>query len=86
MNNTAIDYRDPATVRKAGMSALKKELGMVGAAYFLRQFSAGYGDYTREHEALLDGVSFDDIVKNVQKLDRAYTADFQSGKHCLVDA
>jgi hypothetical protein len=69
MNNTAIDYRNPNVVRKAGMSALKKELGAVGAVYFLRQFSAGQGDYTRERDKLLDGISFDDIVKNVRELD-----------------
>jgi hypothetical protein len=36
MNNMPIDYRNPDVVRKAGMSALKKELGTVATAYFLR--------------------------------------------------
>jgi hypothetical protein len=70
MSNTAIDYRNPNVVRRAGMSALQKELGPVGAAYFLRQFSAGQGDYTRERENLLDGITLDEIVKNVRELDR----------------
>jgi hypothetical protein len=70
MNNTAIDYRNPNVVRKAGMSALKKELGTVGAAYFQRQFSTGDGDYTREREKLFDGITFDEMVKNVKELDR----------------
>ncbi len=70
MNNAAIDYRNPNVVSKAGMSALKKELGVVGAAYFLRQFSTGQGDYTREREKLLAGISFDEIVNNVRELDR----------------
>jgi hypothetical protein len=73
MNNMAMDYRNPNIVRKAGMSALKKELGAVGAAYFLRQFSAGYGDYTREREKLLEGIAFDDIVNHVRELDRKAT-------------
>ncbi|MDR0649808.1 MAG: hypothetical protein LBF92_10800 [Synergistaceae bacterium] len=51
MNNTAIDYRNPNVVRKAGMSALKKELGAVGSVYFLRQFFAGHGDYPRTRKA-----------------------------------
>jgi hypothetical protein len=70
MNNTPIDYRNPDVVRKAGMSALKKELGAVGAVYFLRQFSGGHGDYTREREQLLEGIAFDDIVNKVRELDR----------------
>jgi hypothetical protein len=69
MNDTSIDYRNPYIIRKAGMSALKKELGTVGAAYFLRQFYAGQGDYTGEREELLKGIAFDDIVNNVRELD-----------------
>ncbi|MDR0764761.1 MAG: hypothetical protein LBE65_04120 [Synergistaceae bacterium] len=42
----------------------------VGAAYFLRQFSAGQGDYTREREKLIEGIAFDNIVNNVRELDR----------------
>jgi hypothetical protein len=70
MNNTAIDYRNPNFIRKAGMSALKKNLGTVGAAYFLRQFSTGEGDYTREREKLFDGIAFDEMANSVRELDR----------------
>jgi hypothetical protein len=70
MNNMLIDYRNPNVVRKAGMSALKRELGTVGAAYFMRQFSVGQGDYTREREKLLERIAFDDIVNNIRELDR----------------
>lgn len=58
-----------ALVRKAGMSALKRELGTVGAAYFIRQFSSGQGDYTADREKLLAGITFDEIIKNVRGLD-----------------
>ena len=54
----AINFRDQKLVRKAGMAALKKELGTVGTAYFIRQFSAGQGDYTTEREELLEGITF----------------------------
>ncbi|MDR0446370.1 MAG: hypothetical protein LBH17_04970 [Oscillospiraceae bacterium] len=73
MNQTTIDYRNQNDLRKAGISALKKELGTVGAVYFLRQFSAGEGDYTREREKLLDGIPFDEIVNAVRGLDNQYT-------------
>ena len=68
-DNTAKDYRNPAIVRKAGMTALQKELGTVGTVYFLRQFEVGSGNYTEEREQLLSGITLDDIVKSVRELD-----------------
>jgi len=67
--NAAMDYRNPAAVRKAGLDALQKELGAVGAVYFLRQFEVGTGNYTEEREQLLAGITLDDIVKSVRDLD-----------------
>jgi len=69
-SNVVINFRDQALVRKAGMSALKKELGTVGATYFIRQFSAGRGDYTAERDKLLEGITLDEIVKNVREIDK----------------
>jgi len=71
--STAIDFRNPAMIRKAGMSALTKELGTVGAAYFMRQFSTGQGDYTAERDKWLAGISLDDIVKNVRELEEKHS-------------
>ncbi|MDL2231969.1 hypothetical protein LJC63_00110 [Ruminococcaceae bacterium OttesenSCG-928-L11] len=68
--NTATDFRNPAYVRKAGMTALQKELGAVGAVYFLRQFENGKGNYTEERDRLLDGITFDELMKNVRELDK----------------
>ncbi|MDR0425365.1 MAG: hypothetical protein LBH39_07970 [Clostridiales Family XIII bacterium] len=67
--NAAMDYRNPAIVRKAGMTALQKELGTVGAVYFLRQFEVGTGNYTEEREQLLAGITLDEIVKSIRSLD-----------------
>ncbi len=69
-SNAAIDYRNPTVVRKAGISALQKELGMVGAVYFLRQFEVGTGNYTEEREQLLAGITLDDIVTSIRELDK----------------
>ena len=68
-SNATINFRDPMLVRKAGISALKKELGTVGATYFIRQFSAGQGNYTEERDKLLADITLDEIVKNVRELD-----------------
>lgn len=70
MNSNATTYfRSPALVRKAGISALKKELGMVGATYFIRQFSTGQGDYTTERSSILQGISLDEIMEGVREID-----------------
>jgi len=70
MNSNAPAYfRSPALVREAGMSALKKELGSVGTAYFIRQFSTGHGDYTAERDSLLQGITLDEVIKEVREID-----------------
>lgn len=71
-SNAARDYRNPAAVRKAGMNALQKELGTVGAVYFLRQFEVGTGNYTAEREQLLGGITHDDILKSIRELDEQH--------------
>jgi hypothetical protein len=70
--NVAMDYRNPAIVRKAGMSVLQKELGTVGTVYFLRQFEVGNGNYTKEREQLLADITIDEIVKSVRELDKQH--------------
>jgi hypothetical protein len=67
--NTAIDFRNPSVIRKLGIAALTKELGAVGAAYFIRQFDTGSGDYTAERDKLLEGITMDEIIESVRKLD-----------------
>jgi len=70
MSSTVINYRDQRTVRILGMAALKEKLGSVGAVYFIRQFSTGSGDYTKEREAIHADLSFDDIVKGSIEMDK----------------
>jgi len=70
MSNAVINYRDQRTVRRLGMAALKERLGNVGAVYFIRQLSAGSGDYTVERETLHADLTFDDIVKGSIEKDK----------------
>lgn len=60
-DSTAIDYRNPNTIRKMGIDALTESLGPVGMARFIRQYDNGEGDYTAEREKLLAGITMDDI-------------------------
>lgn len=53
-------------VRKEGFRVLAEGLGAVGAANFVRQFEDGSGDYTKEREKLLDGITIDDIAARIQ--------------------
>jgi hypothetical protein len=52
--NLTIDFRDPKIVKKAGLAALIKELGVTGTAYFIRQFDRGEGNYTFERGNIFD--------------------------------
>ncbi len=46
---------------------LYKELGVVDAVQFLRQFSQGYGNYTIERDALISNKSLEEIVTEIEK-------------------
>ena len=69
MSAVALNYRNPSLVRKVGLDALKNELGSVGATYFIRQFGVGYGNYTAERDKLHEGLTLEEIIVNVRKID-----------------
>ena len=69
MSAVALNYRNPSAVRKAGLLALRNELGSVGATYFLRQFDVGTGDYTADRDKLHEGLTLEEIIANVRKID-----------------
>ncbi|MGI0493217.1 hypothetical protein ACN4EG_15645 [Alkalinema pantanalense CENA528] len=47
----------PAQLWQLGIEALVKALCAVGMARFLQQFDRGSGDYTRDRDSLLDGIT-----------------------------
>ena len=69
MSAVALNFRNPTMVKKAGMAALRSGLGSVGAVYFIRQFGTGTGDYTAERDELHEGLTLDEIIANVRKID-----------------
>ena len=74
MRETAVlDLRNPIEIRKAGLEALNKELGVVGTAYFLRQFNKGNGDYTAKRDQILDGITLDEAIESIRKIDASKT-------------
>ena len=68
MNNMAIDYNDPVTIRKIGLEVLAEELGPLGMALFMRQYDKGYGNYTEERNELLKDITTEDIEQELEAL------------------
>ena len=55
-----------AQIRERGIEALAKALGPVGMARFLQQFDVGSGDYTRNREEWLKGLTVDQMVEEIE--------------------
>ena len=68
--NLMIDFRDPKIVQEIGLAALKKELGSVGTAYFIRQYDRGKGDYTQERREMVDHLTHDEVLEGIRKAER----------------
>ena len=54
-------------ILRAGLEALRRELGLVGMLRFLQQFSRDPGDYTAERHQLLGDPSIDEIVASIER-------------------
>lgn len=54
-------------INQQAIRLLYRELGVVNAVRFLRQFTAGLGDYTKEREMLFAGKSLQEIVREIEQ-------------------
>lgn len=61
------DTRPLVEVNQQAISLLYKELGVVDAVRFLKQFTQGYGNYTEEREILFADKTLEDIVGEIEK-------------------
>jgi len=48
-------------ITHAGLAALTRDLGVADTARFLAQFTSGFGDYTRERDALFRSLTADEL-------------------------
>lgn len=55
-------------LERAGLEALRRELGLVGMIRFLQLFDRGRGDYTEERHEWLDAESMDTIVERIRQM------------------
>ncbi len=62
----ALHRMTPAEIRERGLEALREALGPVGMARFLQQFARGSGDYTRDREEWLGGLTVQEVVKDIK--------------------
>jgi hypothetical protein len=62
------DARPLIEINQRAIALLYKELGVVDAVRFLKQFTQGFGDYTKERETLFEEKSLDDIVGEIEKM------------------
>ena len=57
------------TTHKA-IAVLSKELGIVETVRFLNQFGTGFGDYTRDRDAIFRGLTMDEILSEIRRTHR----------------
>ena len=61
------EMRPLIEINLQAINLLYKELGVVDAVRFLKQFTQGYGDYTQEREVIFADKSLDEIVSEIEK-------------------
>jgi hypothetical protein len=61
------DTRPLIEINQQAISLLYKELGVIDAVRFLKQFTQGYGNYTQEREEMFANKSLEDIVNEIEK-------------------
>jgi len=54
-------------INQQAIRLLYQELGVINAVRFLKQFTVGLGDYTKEREVLLGGKTLDQIVNEIEQ-------------------
>jgi hypothetical protein len=60
------DMRPLIEVNQEAIHLLYRELGVVDAVRFLRQFTQGYGNYTQEREDMFADKSLEDITDEIE--------------------
>ena len=60
------DMRPLIEVNQEAIHLLYRELGVVDAVRFLRQFTQGYGNYTHEREDMFADKSLEDITDEIE--------------------
>ncbi len=62
---TEIDRIDDLEFERRTLAAIRHELGLGGLARFLMTYRSGKGDYTAERHQWLDGVTLEEIEREL---------------------
>ncbi|MBL8090614.1 MAG: hypothetical protein KF758_15330 [Anaerolineales bacterium] len=62
------DTRPLVEINQQAISLLYKELGVVDAVRFLKQFTQGFGDYTKEREEIFANMTVEELVNEIEKM------------------
>lgn len=54
-------------INQQAIRLLYQELGVINAVRFLKQFTVGFGDYTKEREVLFGSKTLDQIVSEIEQ-------------------
>ena len=57
-----------AEINQQAIHLLYQELGVINAVCFLKQFTVGFGDYTKEREILFGSKTLDQIVNEIEQM------------------
>ena len=61
------EMRPLIEINQQAITLLYKELGVVDAVRFLKQFTQGYGNYTQERDVLLGTKTLEEILGEIEK-------------------
>ncbi len=64
----SVEVRPLVEINQRAMPLLYRELGIVDAVRFLKQFMSGLGDYTQEREVLFAGRTLEQIVDEIEQM------------------
>lgn len=56
-----------AEINQRALQVLYKELGVVNAVRFLRQFTPGFGNYTQERDVLFAEKSLQEVIREIEE-------------------
>ncbi len=62
-----IEVKPLVEINQRAIPLLYRELGIVDAVRFLKQFTPGWGNYTQEREVLFAGKTLEQIVSEIEQ-------------------
>ncbi len=62
-----IETKPLAEITEEAINILFQKLGAVNTVRFLNQFTTGYGNYTKERDALFGRMTLDEIIADIKR-------------------